>query len=351
MNGPRLRSALDGVPGYRAGKQAPTGAFKLSSNENPFPPLPGVLAAVEDAAATLNRYPDFGSARLIAALAARHRVPEESIALGTGSVAVLAETMQAMAGEGDEVVIPWRSFEAYPILVQLSGATLVKVPLDEHHALDLDAMAKAVTDRTRLVMVCSPNNPTGSIVDRQSLLTFLERVGPDVLVAIDEAYIEFTDEYATDGAVDLVGGRGNVMVLRTFSKAFGLAGLRVGYAVAPPTLAAGLRKAQLPFGVTTVAEQAALASLAAERQLVARVAALVLERDRVTHKLRRLGLSFPEPHGNFVWLALGRDAEELARRCEAHGVVVRLFNDEGVRVTVGEAAANDRFLSVVEDFA
>jgi histidinol-phosphate aminotransferase len=349
-NDPRLRGALDSVPEYRAGRPAPPGAFKLSSNENAFPPLPGVIAAVTDAVASANRYPDFASSRLIAALAELHGVEHDALALGTGSVAVLAQTIQAVAGSGDEVVIPWRSFEAYPILVQLAGATLVPVPLRSNHCHDLDAMADAVTERTRLVMVCSPNNPTGTIVTRSELDRFLERVPSDVLVAVDEAYVEFVGPAASLDALNLVASHPNVMVLRTFSKAYGLAALRVGYAVASPSIARGLRKTQLPFGVSTVAEQAALASLAGRCELMRRVRQIIVERDRICAELRAMGTDFPEPHGNFVWLPLGEVSVSFAEVCERNGVIVRAFAGEGVRVTVGEPPGNDRFLQTLREF-
>ena len=194
---PSARSDLAAIPAYQAGRAAPPGAVKLSSNENPFPPLPGVEAAIADAAASVNRYPDFGSARLLTALGQRLGVQPNHIAVGTGSVAVLGQMMNAMAGPGDEIVIPWRSFEAYPILAALTGASLVRVALRGDGTHDLEAMADAVTDRTRLVMICTPNNPTGPAVRRDQLDEFLARVPPGVLVAVDEAYVEFVRDPAS----------------------------------------------------------------------------------------------------------------------------------------------------------
>ncbi len=338
------------MPAYRAGRSAPQGAFKLSSNENPFPPLPGVEAAIADAAASVNRYPDFGSSRLLMALAAHLDVDADQIALGTGSVAVLGQVMTAMTGPGDEIVIPWRSFEAYPILAALAGASLVRVPLRDDGTHDLDAMADALTERTRLVMVCTPNNPTGPAVTRRALESFLARVPGDVLVAIDEAYVEFVRDEAAPDALDLALSRTNVIVLRTFSKAYGLAGLRVGYAVGPSTIITELRKAQLPFGVTAMAEQAAIASLGAEAELLRRVEVLVNERSRVRSELRAMEYVTPDAQGNFIWLPLDGKADEFAQAAADGGVVVRPFAGDGVRVTVGEPAANDRWLAVLRDF-
>lgn len=347
---PRIRQALTAIPDYRAGRTAPVDAYKLSSNENPYPPLPGVVAAVLDAAATANRYPDFMTTRLVNALADRFAVGTEQVALGTGSVAVLAQVIQAVADQGDEVVFAWRSFEAYPILVQLAGAVDIRVPLTTDLRHDLPGMVAAITDRTRLVVVCTPNNPTGPAVRRSELEDFLAKVPDDVLVAIDEAYIEFVQPDEQLDTLSLVSAHPNVAVLRTFSKAFGLAGLRVGYAIAQPQVAAAIRKTQMPFGVSAVAEQAALASLANEPALMDRVANLVNERQRVVSELASAGVKVPDSQGNFIWFASGSRTEEFAAACEQAGIIVRAFSGEGVRVTIGETPANDRFIDVAKAF-
>jgi histidinol-phosphate aminotransferase len=352
---PRLRPILEGIPTYKPGRApgardgAP--AYKLSSNENPYPPLPSVLATVRDSAATFNRYPDLFATGLTAAIAQRYDVPPTHVATGTGSVGVLQQVVQSTAAEGDEVVFAWRSFEAYPIVVQISGARSVPVPLraDEHH--DLDAMVAAITDRTRLVVVCSPNNPTGTAVRRAELERFLDQVPADILVVIDEAYREFVRDPQVPDAVEIYRDRPNVAVLRTFSKAYGLAGLRVGFAVAHEPVAAALRKTAVPFGVSGLAQVAAIASLAAEDELLERVAALVVERTRVQDALREQGWAhLPDSEANFVWLRLGDRTEAFAAACEAAGVVVRPFAGEGARVTIGEPEANDLFLRVVKGF-
>ncbi len=353
--GPRLRAALDGIPTYKPGRPAagPAGApaYKLSSNENPYPPLPSVLDTVRQASESFNRYPDMVSADLTRAIAERFEVPPEHVATGTGSVGVLQQLVQATAAEGDEVVYAWRSFEAYPIVVQISGARSVTVPLtaDEHH--DLDGMLAAVTPLTRLVLVCSPNNPTGTAVRRAELEAFLDAVPGDVLVVIDEAYREFVRDAGVPDALDMYRGRANVAVLRTFSKAYGLAGLRVGYAVAHERVADALRKTAVPFGVNGLAQVAATASLSAEAELLERVDALVVERSRVLAALRESGWSsVPDSQANFVWLRLGARTAEFAAACESAGVVVRPFAGEGARVTIGEREANDLFLQVAKGF-
>jgi histidinol-phosphate aminotransferase len=354
MTGPRLRSALAGIPAYVAGRSPQPHAgittYKLSSNENPYPPLPGVLEAAVAAAGAMNRYPDMFCTELVCELAKRYEVPEAHLATGTGSVGVLQQIVQATAGPGDEVVYAWRSFEAYPIIVQISGATSVQVPLtpDERH--DLPAMAGAITDRTRLVLVCSPNNPTGPAVPAAELAEFLDRVPPDVLVVLDEAYAEFVRDPAAVDGLSLYRTRDNLAVLRTFSKAFGLAGLRVGFAVAPEPVAEALRKTAVPFGVSVVAQRAAVASLAAEALLAERVGALVAERERVLGALREQGWPAPDTQANFVWLRLGADTPAFAAACEQAGVLVRPYGSEGVRVTIGEQAANDVFLEVAANW-
>ncbi len=352
--GPRLRGTLDGIPLYKPGRPAAAGegapAYKLSSNENPYPPLPGVLEAATGAARDLHRYPDMGCVELTARLAERFGVPESHLSTGTGSVGVAQQLLQATAGPGDEVVYAWRSFEAYPIITQIAGAASVRVPLDAGEGHDLDAMAAAVTDRTRLVFVCNPNNPTGVAIRRDRLERFLDRVPSDVLVVLDEAYREFNRDPEVPDGVELYRERPNVCVLRTFSKAYGLAGLRVGFAVAHEPVAAALRKTALPFGVSQLAQDAAVASLAAERELLVRVDALVEERARVAAGLAAQGWTVPESQANFVWLRLGDDAVAFAAACESAGVIVRPFAGEGVRVTIGETGANDVLLRVAGEF-
>nr|WP_206314567.1 histidinol-phosphate transaminase [Streptomyces coryli] len=349
-----MRSALDGIPTYKPGKRAAAGdgptAYKLSSNENPYPPLPGVMEQAAAAAAAFNRYPDMACGELIAELAEHFGVPAEHIATGTGSVGVAQQLIQSTAGPGDEVIYAWRSFEAYPIITQISGAKSVQVPLTDGEDHNLDAMASAITDRTRLIFVCNPNNPTGNAIHREDLVRFLDRVPSDVLVVLDEAYREFIRDEAVPDGLELYRDRPNVCVLRTFSKAYGLAGLRIGFAVAHERVAAALRKTAVPFGVSQIAQDAAVASLRSETALLERVEALVGERTRVREGLLAQGWTVPDSQANFVWLRLGDRTVDFAAACEAAGVVVRPFAGEGVRVSIGETEANDIFLRVAEEF-
>ncbi len=354
QNPPRPRKAVAAIPTYVAGKPpAPRPGqqvYKLSSNENPFPPLAGVVEAAEAAVAVMNRYPDMGNTALYDALADRLGVPRERLAAGTGSVAVLYHLLQAFCDPGDEVVYAWRSFEAYPIAVSATGAVSVQVPVTTDGRHDLDAMAAAVTDRTKLVIVCTPNNPTGPSVSDADLRAFVATVPDHVLVVVDEAYREFV---RTDDPVDALGlqaAHANVAVMRTFAKAYGLAGFRVGYLVAHEEVAAAVRACALPFGVSTIAQAAAVASLAAEPELLERVGAIVAERDRVVAALAAQGWTVPDAQGNFVWLPLGDRTPELVAAAEAAGITVRPFAGEGVRVSIGEPAANDLLLEVTAAF-
>ena len=338
------------VPGKPPAARAGVQSYKLSSNENPFPPLPGVLEAANEAAARMNRYPDMACTALYAALSERLDVPESHLAAGAGSVAVLYHLLQAFCEAGDEVVYAWRSFEAYPIAVAVTGATSVRVPLDAQARHDLDAMADAITDRTKVVIVCTPNNPTGPAVGRSELEAFLDRVPSHVVVVVDEAYREFV---RIDDPVDAVGlyrDRSNVVVMRTFAKAYGLAGFRVGYVVAPEPIAAAVRACALPFGVSSIAQAAAVASLDREPELLERVAQIVDERGRVGNALRAQGWSVPDAQGNFVWLALGERTLDFAAAADQAGVMVRPFPGEGARVSIGEPTGNDVMLSVASGF-
>ncbi|WP_299443980.1 histidinol-phosphate transaminase [uncultured Phycicoccus sp.] len=349
-----LRAALAALPVYAPGRPAAVRdgltAYKISSNENPFPPLPSVLEVVRDAATAMNRYPDMAVTALTRALADRLGVPAARISTGPGSVGVLDQLIRATCDDGDEVVFAWRSFEAYPILTTLAGARPVMVPLAPGARHDLDAMADAVTDRTRLVLVCTPNNPTGTTVGADELDAFLDRVPADVLVVIDEAYLEFVDAPDAPDAMAVHAARPNVVVLRTFSKAYGLAGLRVGYAVAHEPVAEALRKSALPFGVNSLAQAAAVASLDAADELDVRVKELVAERERVVAALRDQGWDIPEQQANFVWFDLGDDTAAFAAACEDEGLTVRPYLTDGVRATIAEPPANDRLVEVAGRF-
>jgi histidinol-phosphate aminotransferase len=334
------------LPAYVPGRSVP-GAIKLASNETPYPPLPSVLARIAEAAGEINRYPDNGSLALTEAIAARYGVTSERVAIGCGSVSLCTQLAQAAVDADEELLYAWRSFEAYPIIAAITGASAIQVPLRDH-VHDLEAMAASITGKTRLIFVCNPNNPTGTIVRRAELVHFLRAVPEDVLVVLDEAYREFVRDDEVPDGLDLLDEHPNLVVLRTFSKAYGLAGLRVGYAIASdPRVATALRQTQVPFAVTTVAQAAALASLqpAAEAELLGRVDGLVAERGRVRAELVAMGYPIPPSEANFVWFPLGDDSVAWAAACEARGVIVRPFAGSGVRVTIGSPDENDRLLA------
>lgn len=354
-SGPQPRPNVLTIPTYVAGKPpvARSGltSYKLSSNENPYPPLPGVLEAATAAAAEMNRYPDMGSTALYAALSEAMGVPTEDLAVATGSVALIYQLVNAFCEPGDEVVYAWRSFEAYPIAVTAGGARSVQVPVTADGRHDLDAMAAAITERTKIVIVCTPNNPTGPAVTQSDLDAFIAQVPSHVVVVVDEAYLEFV---RMDDAIDGIATyrrHENVVLTRTFSKAYGLAGFRVGYAVAPAALAAALRAVSLPFGVSHVAQAAAIASLAAQDELFERVEDLVARRADLVARLREIGWDLPDAQGNFVWFPLGERALDFAAACGEVGISVRPFAGDGVRVSIGEAEAFDRVVEVAARFA
>ncbi len=337
-----LRPEIAALDPYRQGRPAPADAFKLSSNESPFPTLPAVAEAI--AGSTFTRYPDGAATALRVRLAERFGVTVDEVHVGAGSVAILHQLAQATAARGDEILYSWRSFEAYPGIVTVSGATSVTVPNLPDGSHDLPAMAAAVTERTRLVLVCTPNNPTSAIVTAEAFEAFMASVPDTVLVVLDEAYREFvTDPDAVDG-LPLLERHPNLVVLRTFSKAYGLAGLRVGYAIGPAYVLDACRATAIALSVTEPAQRAALAALEHDDVYRGQIAELVERRDRIRDRLREQGWSIPEPHGNFVWLPTGQHTAAAAEVLEQHGIVARVFAPEGIRVSVGEEESVDRLI-------
>lgn len=346
---PAPRAAITALPPYVPGRRASSElTAALAANESHFPPLPGVAAGLDAALRRVNRYPDATAADLRAAIAARHGVAVDGVVVGPGSLGVLQQIVTAMCEPGDEIVFAWRSFEAYPLVAAVAGARAVTVPLLADDAHDLDGMAAAVGERTRIVLLCSPNNPTGVALTHDAVERFLRRVPAHVLVVLDEAYAEFvTDPAAVQGPA-LLRRHPNVCVLRTFSKAYGLAGLRVGYALADPAVADGLRRAGLPFAVSSVGQQAALACLDAGAELDERVAAVAGERDRVEAAVRAHGWQVPTGQANFLWLRVDEGQRtELVDAFHAADILVRGYPDAGVRVTLADPATNDRVLAVL----
>ncbi len=343
------------LPAYTPGKTVP-GAIKLASNETVHGPLPSVRAAIVAATEGINRYPDNGHVELKEHLA-RHlsggggtatAIRPDQIAVGCGSVSLCQQLIQITCTVGDEVVFGWRSFEVYPLQVRVAGATPVQVPLRDH-TFDLDAMLAAITDRTRLVFVCNPNNPTSTVVGPGELARFVAAVPSDILVVIDEAYVEYIRDGMLPDSLDLARLYPNVVVLRTFSKAYGLAGLRVGYAVGDPAIITALGKVYVPFTASTISQAAAIASVRAADELLARTDAVIDERRRVSARLVELGYTVPPSQANFVWLPLGEHTADFAAQAAAEArVLVRPYGNEGARVSIGAPDENDAFLNFAE---
>ncbi len=355
----RPRAAVEGLPQYKPGRSAAQAeaehnlaeAIKLASNENANDPLPSVAKAVSEAALGMNRYPDHRCMEVREALADRHGVGLDEVTVGSGSVGVLQQLFAAYVDPGDEVVYPWRSFEVHPVFCAISGAQPVTVPL-VGHAFDLDGVAAAVTDRTKIVVLSTPNNPTGTVCTTAELQRLLAAVPPDVIVVIDEAYREFvTDPDVADPIEAIVPEHPNALVLRTFSKAYGLANLRVGYGVGHPDVIGALDKVALPFIVSGLAQTAALASLAppASTELDERVAGILAERERVSAAMVSGGWPVVPSQANFVYLPVGDSAMDLFVRLEKQGLVTRPFESEGVRISLGTPAQNDRLLAALGD--
>ncbi|MDO5645166.1 MAG: histidinol-phosphate transaminase [Dermabacter sp.] len=354
-----IRTVLDSLPSYVPGKPAPAGAFKASSNESPFPPLPEVHDAVLAELGGLNRYPDMAVVDLRAQLGEQYGVQPSQVHVSTGASAVISDLVRATVDQGTEVVYAWRSFEAYPIIVQSHVGVGVGVPLTDAGEHDLEAMADAITDNTRLVLLCSPNNPTGCVIGTEALEAFLERVPDAVTVGLDEAYVEFADPEKRADSAALFARFDNLVRLRTFSKVHGMAGLRLGYAIAHPKLAEALAKVTVPFGSNSLAQAAARTALAepARTKLAERVQWLRAERERVLGAVRGLELGLtgagviPDAQGNFIYLPLGERSGEFAARAAERGLLVRAYGNDGVRITIAEEAANDLAIALITEWA
>ena len=347
----RIRPDVAALPAYVPGARpdAATAAqiAKLSSNELPYPPQDAVVEAITRAATGVNRYPEMTGESLTQALARRWGVEAEQVVVGNGSVALIQHLLDAVCEPGDEVVIPWRSFEAYPICVAVAGARAVRVPLTPDARHDVPAMLAAITPRTRVVMACTPNNPTGTILTAGELAELVAGVPRHVVVLVDEAYLDFVTDPEAGDALTLLASAPNLVVSRTFSKAHALAGMRVGYLICEPGLAAAIRSVSTPFGVNLPAQAAAAAALGQAQlaRTAERSAAIAAERDRVVDALRTQGWEVPEAQGNFFWLGVGAETTALAEHFRTAGILVRPFAGEGVRISIGTMSDNERVLA------
>ncbi|MFT0847705.1 histidinol-phosphate transaminase [Actinomycetaceae bacterium L2_0104] len=344
-----FRPEVLALPSYVPGK-ADADSIKLASNETPFPTLPQVQAVLSSIAGGFNRYPDMFARDLIADIAVFHEWPDDGIVVGNGSTSIIEKILQAVVTPEGEVILPWRSFEAYPIAIQAAGGIAVKVPLTREYAHDLRAMSKAVSQRTRAILVCSPNNPTGVSLTHSDLAAFLAEIPRSIPVVLDEAYIDFVEMEDMVDSRSLLLENENLIVLRTFSKAYGMAGLRCGYALAHPAMAAGLRAIATPFGVNAVAQAAARAALRSQPEVKAHVGVIMQERNKVLAALAAQGWQVPQSQSNFLWFDFGSQSERFERVCRENGITVRRFGEEGVRVTVAEATGSLRLLRSLEQF-
>ncbi|MDG4663980.1 aminotransferase class I/II-fold pyridoxal phosphate-dependent enzyme [Mycobacterium sp. 236(2023)] len=309
----------------------------LSLNECPFPPLPAVRAALATSLDSLNRYPEFLPQRLRSVIARRLGVADDQVVIGVGATGVIMQVLQAVTTPGDTMVMSFPTFDGYPIFAQMARLRSVTVPLDAHGRHDLDAMADAVAGRARVVIVCRPHNPTGTIDPIDELERFLSRVPSDTVVILDEAYAEFLAPEHRIDAIDLVQRFDNVVVVRTFSKAYGLAGLRVGYGFCAPALGRRLWTMQLPFGIPLAATVAVAASFEAESQLRQRIRTITAERRRLHVRLRTMGVYSTDAHANFVYLPAGK--LPWPHVFNDTGLQVRHYASGGVRITVGSRAS------------
>ncbi|MGA8112281.1 MAG: histidinol-phosphate transaminase [Actinocatenispora sp.] len=326
----------------------PATVHQADANENPYPPPPAVVDAIVRAAGNANRYPEVYPQALADAIAAHHGVPAEHVTVGAGGAGLIQQMLHLVAKAKGEALFAWRSFEGYPLIAQGMGVPVRQVPLRDHRH-DLDAMLKAVRRKTKLIFVCNPNNPTGAGIREDELVRFLDRVSPRVFVVIDEVYREFGTDPATADGLRLYPRYPNVVVLRSFSKAYGLAGMRVGYAVGQQGPIGGLRGVTMPFLVSRPALEAAMAALGESALYEEQYKLIAAERDRVTTELRKGGLEVPDSEGNFVWLPLGAKSADFAAAVKAEGMAVHAFDGEGVRVTIGLPDSNDTLIRVATD--
>lgn len=322
--------------------------YDMSLNECGYPPLPEVRKAAEQSIGQAHLTLDAVSTRLIATIAEHHGVPTGDVLAGPGSASLLQQLFMTIAGRSGETVHAWPSWEAYPIMAANAGSRVVRVPLrDDIH--DLEAMAAAVTPDTRMVLLCNPNNPTGTAVGTAAMRAFLDALPSDIVVVIDEAYRDFSAGTVADG-VELYRTDDRVCLVRTFSKSYSLLSLRVGYLIAHDRVTERLRGTTFFNRVSSVGQDAAIAGLAAHDTITARWAETMRERDRVREALLEQGWQVPPSEANFVWIDTPDDAVALTEFCAENGVLVCGKPGEGVRVTIAETAANDAFLRVAGKF-
>jgi histidinol-phosphate aminotransferase len=353
---------LERIPGYQAGVpdgQAPEQVAsediaQLASNESPFGPHPAVVDAIARAAAAANRYPDPAATLLRRRLAERFESEPSRIAVSNGSCEIVLAAALALCEPGDEILFAWPSFSIYPYLAPLAGAREIRVPLAEGNVHDLDAMLEEITAATRLVLVCNPNNPTGTHLPAARVAEFMQQVPDSVTVIVDEAYVEFQTNDDPDDTVDLLREFPQMVLLRTFSKVYGLAGLRVGYAIGSSGFRSAVDAVRQPFSVNAIAQAAAAEAILHGDDVLDRVEKTIVERVWVESELADLGLGVTESQANFTWVSLGdADEGEVVRSLASKGVLVRAGTPLGgpghIRVSYGTHAQNRRFIDALRE--
>ena len=356
MTGPEFTERVGRIPVYPAAKAYGFAGdlVKLASNETPYAPHPDVLEAVSRAAAGLNRYPDPDKTLLRRRIAERNEVNPAQVTIGNGSCELLLSAADAMLEPGAEVVYAWPSFSLYPNLAAMSGAREIRVPLDAEGRHDLEAMAREVTVATRIVIVCNPNNPTATALPIDDIDAFAGSLPRHVLVILDEAYVEFSTLQDPDFSLDLLRRHHNLVLLRTFSKVYGLCGLRVGYGLGPERFRTALDRVRQPFSVNALAQAAAVEALKHQDEVLSRVERTAVERLHVEGALAERGLEQTDSQANFSWVSTGdRDEEAVVEGLARRGVIVRAGSHLGgpgwFRVTYGTRAENDRFLRALDE--
>lgn len=343
------------LPAYRPGRSAEqvaaeqglAEAVKLASNELPFAPLPSVAGAIAAGIERVHLYADTRATSLRRDIAEHHGVDEDCVTVSNGSVTILQQLALSYVDAGEKIAMCWPSFEAYPLFAMLVDAEQTRIPLVDER-FDLDALARSIDESTKLAFVTNPNNPTGTCVPTTAIRSLLEHVPSTCPVVLDEAYAEFVTDPSVEDSAPLLDDFANLVITRTFSKAHGLAGLRVGYALAHPEVVETLDKTYVPFAVNELAQRAASASLDATDEMHERVAIVVAERDRVARALRDRGWPVPDAQGNFVWLPVPDRATTVGEALERVGVVARAFGGVGVRITIGDRPMNDRLLAAFD---
>jgi histidinol-phosphate aminotransferase len=356
VTGVEFNRRVERIPVYPAAKtwEYEGELVELASNETPWGPPPAVVGVLQGHVERLNRYPDPGKTLLRQRIAERCELPASRVAVGNGSCEILMAAADALLEPGAELIYAWPSFSIYPHVAAQSGARAIEVPLDESQSHDLEAMAREVTAATRLVLVCNPNNPTGTALPVDAIDAFLADLPRHVAVILDEAYVEFNALQDPGDSLDLVGRHPNLIVLRTFSKVYGLCGLRAGYALGPEEFRLALDRVRQPFSVNTLAQAAAAEAIRHQDEVTRRVEATVIERAWMEVELEDRGLATTDSQANFVWVSLGeREEGPIVDGLAQRGVIVRagkaLGSEGHLRVTLGTRAQNERFVAALDE--